>query len=133
MKMACDNNNAPACFELAWWHKKGQNVMKDEQLAQMLENKAIMLYDKMCNKTDGVAICRFLGEYYSGKNNAELTKKYYDISCDGGFGVSCRAIAKLYENGEVMPKNLAMAKEYYGRSCDSGEELGCQEYKRLNN
>lgn len=133
IKTACDNNVASACFELSWWHKKGEHVMKDEQLAQILENKAFALYDKECNKNEGVAICRFLGDQYTSKKNAELAKKYYDISCDGGFGVSCRALASLYEKGEIMPKDLAMAKEYYGRSCDSGEEFGCKEYKRLNN
>ena len=78
-----------------------------------------------------------VGVYYDlgeiVKKDLNLTKSYYEKSCEMQFGSGCSLLGVMYQGGiGGVPQNLSKAKELFGKACEFGEQKGCDGYKELN-
>jgi TPR repeat protein len=46
-------------------------------------------------------------------------------ACDAGVAESCWAVGKIFEDGELRPRDPVRAHALYQKACDDGEQKGC--------
>lgn len=58
--------------------------------------------------------------------NLEEAMDLYERACDASYAVACRALAIIYERGDIdVEKDTDKAEEYYAKACGLGLESAC--------
>jgi len=96
----CDQNEARACYRLAWFHEVGIEVKESPK-------KATELYDQACEAGMAVA-CRANGQiYWDGEVVKRDMKKgiaYFQRACGMGLPEACPTEAMIAESEGRKPK-----------------------------
>jgi len=126
-RKGCDGGDARGCESLAWIVAKG-NVATVPSDADALQ-RAIALYQEACGGGDA-RYCYYFGKIFEFGNEVvardparalELTTK----ACDAGHGPACYDLARKYESGKGVSKDLALARGLYKKACDGSVRVAC--------
>jgi len=121
LSQTCDENDFPACVDLAFMYENGEGVAKSPAIAASLFNIACI---------GGYALgCFELGLAYDEgvgvSRDAALAVKLYKMACDGGIADGCYNLASNFDHGRGVPKDPTTAVECYAKACDGGVAQGC--------
>ena len=141
---SCEYGYGFACNELGAAYKRGNGVIKDEDMSKMYFDQALEFYEKEC-ANDIAASCKRLGMIYKaemyGTNDPgrafALEKKAFNLFkklCDSDDSEGCFQVATSYYIGaqEAIKINWSKAKKYYKKSCDLGESSACWREKEID-
>lgn len=116
----CDQNEARACYRLAWFYEVGQDVSQSPK-------KATELYDKACEAGMAVA-CRANGQiYWEGEAVKRDVKKgiaYFQRACGMGLPEACPTEEMIAESeGRAPKKGFDLSVEVSaGKGAEGGAE-----------
>lgn len=142
---SCEYGYGFACNELGAAYKRGKGVKKDRTKSKMYYDKALVLYEKECNK-EMVESCNKLGtiymfEMYGTKDVDSKSTKYlrktfniYEANCNKNDAEGCYQIASSYLRGKPIinvVKDEILAKEFFEKSCRLGESSACHKAKDI--
>ena len=163
LKVACDENNATACYMHALPMVTGDNAkvqdIREEGLSYMRkacilgENRgcdtlgdnyyknasyraAIPYLEKSCAR--GVKFgCEAMGTIYrdglDGRQDDVKSREFYEQACDLKSGDACYNVAIIYRGGFGVVKSREKEKEFYKKGCDAGLKAGCMRFTDLDN
>ncbi|MCQ2661099.1 SEL1-like repeat protein [Helicobacter pylori] len=58
-------------------------------------------------------------------------EKYFEKACDLKYGGGCSNLGVLYQNGQVVEKDLTKAAYFYSKACKLGFQKTCEILKEL--
>lgn len=109
----CENGNKEACKELVETYFNLDDNMKSTAAKIMCERN----YSAFCNDY-GV----FLQTGKGVRQNLNEAMKYYEKSCDLGWGAGCDNLGNVYY---FEKKDYKEAKNYFEKACDLNSGNGC--------
>ena len=118
---ACNDNDGLGCSKLGTLYEVGDGVERDD-------SKAIIYYEKACNKLNNGNGCFNLGILYHYGEAVEHDNKkaltYYEKACSLNNGAGCGAAGDLYHKGDDVKKDYKKVLTYYEKACNLNEGTG---------
>ena len=127
---AADQESADAQMNLGYIYQQGLGVRQDKM-------KALELYKKAERQQNDARAQILLGNLYGDEeaflaNDPVKSIEWYEKAANQNNKTALQKIARAYEHGINVSKNMNKAKEWYGKLCDSGDQEGCFSYRMLN-
>lgn len=127
-KIAAEQGNAVAQFDLGVMYGKGQGVRQDYR-------EAVNWYRKAAQQGNAKAQYNLGVMYEQGqgvRQNYREAVNWFRRAAEQGLAPAQFSLGVMYDQGRGVRKNKAVAKEWFGKACDNGEQKGCDQYRRLN-
>lgn len=127
LEMACDLEQAEACWTLGYNYETGLGRPEDRE-------RAYSYFEKACGVSPRL-YCARLGEKYLGQSgtvaNVGLAIEYLDRSCEALNPVGCLRLGNIFAGGIMMQPDYVAAREKYEFACDLLVPAACQNLGHL--
>lgn len=125
----CDAGDAFACLALSKQVNAGDGVPKDAAEAARLAALGLAIYGDDCEAGDALA-CYSAGDILSdvlseGSNDLARAATFYEVACRRDARFACSPLARLYQEGQGVPRDDEKAAALLRRACDAGSAGSC--------
>ena len=122
---ACGEGDAGACNTLGSMYELGEGVRRNRR-------QSATFYDKACELglTVGCSHRARLRPPAGSQPWPEVVPGLYG-ACDGGDSRACADLARRYEVGDGVHRDLVEAAALYRRACDGGMGVACSHWRRI--
>lgn len=126
---ACQNNKNINTPKNQILQTKANIVSLDSEMRLMQKDEIFMRLNNNCDSKN-IQNCMAAGNYLYAKSKFAFAAWYYDEICSKmQYIPACLKLAKMYEEGIGVPKNIAIAKDIYKSACYMGDKQSCEKMK----